>query len=150
MSQFKLLNDDTAILMIYQDTFTVGRLKQLISQKLYQKLVQKPENNLRNFASNFRQDLFLNEQAVSISMKDIQFTFPTEGMDCKLLNLNTKEWQLGKLRIFADIQVVPSGTHGNDTSVKINELKLEFAPDEPPLSDIETSLDEFRKLNLEQ
>ncbi len=39
--------------------------------------------------------------------------------------------------------------NGSNTSVKIKEIKLEFAPDEPPLSDIETSLDEFRKQNLE-
>jgi hypothetical protein len=144
MSQFQLLDDDTAILMINQDTFTVGRLKQLISQKLYQKLVQSPGNNQQYLAWYFRYEgLFLNEKAISISMQNIQFTFPSEGMNCQLLNLNTKEWQLGKLRIFADITIISS-------DIKINELKLEFAPDEPPLSDIETSLDEFRKLNLEQ
>ena len=146
MSQFELLNDDAAILMINRDTFTVARFKELVSQKLHQKLVQNPGNNQRNFASNFWRDLLINEEAVNISMKDIQFTFPTEGMTCQLLNLNTKEWDLGKLRIFADVKITANGGH---FSAKINELKLEFAPDEPPPSDIETSLDEFRKQNLE-
>ncbi len=143
MSQFQFLDDDTAILMINQDTFTVARLRQLISQKLYQKLVQTPSNSNATLAYYLSDEaLFLNDRAISISMQNIQFTFPTEGMDCKLLNLNTKEWQLGQLRIFADITII-------SYNVKINELKLEFAPDEPPLSDIETSLDEFRKQNLE-
>ncbi|EAW36987.1 KGK domain-containing protein [Lyngbya sp. PCC 8106] len=151
MSQFELLNDDTTILMIYQDTFTVARLKELISYKLYRKFTDSPENTRRSsFASSLRNSLVLiEEQNVRINMDNFQFTFPTDGMECKLLDFYTKQWKTGKLKIFTDVQVIPSGTHGYDTSVKINELKLEFAPDEPPLSDIETSLDEFRKQNLE-
>ncbi|MFZ1025201.1 MAG: KGK domain-containing protein [Limnoraphis robusta] len=148
MSQFQLLDDDTAILMINQDTFTVARLKQLISKKLYQKLVEKPGNTSYSIQSSFLQGLIIGEeQNVKISMSNFQFTFPTEGMDCKLLNLNTKEWELGKLRIFSDVKIT---NNGGNINAKINELKLEFATDEPPLSDIETSLDEFRKQNLEQ
>ncbi|MEL7034061.1 MAG: KGK domain-containing protein [Cyanobacteria bacterium J06592_8] len=70
-------------------------------------------------------------------------------MNCQLLNLNTKEWQSRKLRIFADIKVVPPSSYANNTTAEINEIQLEFATDEPPTSDIETSLDEIRQLNLE-
>ncbi|MDY7021619.1 MAG: KGK domain-containing protein [Cyanobacteriota bacterium] len=90
MSQFELLDDDTTILMINQDTFTVARLKELISKKLRKKLLNRPENKQKNIAENFRNDLSINEESVSISMKNIQLKFPTEGMDCQLLNLNTK------------------------------------------------------------
>ncbi|MEL7034062.1 MAG: hypothetical protein AAFO04_00355 [Cyanobacteria bacterium J06592_8] len=77
MSQFELLDDDTTILMINQDTFTVARLKELISKKLRQKLLNRPENKQKTIAENFRNDLSINEESVSISMKNIQLKFPT-------------------------------------------------------------------------
>jgi hypothetical protein len=141
MSQFQLLDDDTAILMINQDTFTVARLKELIEQKFSRKFYHSIEKTGYTLQSYFNQGLVLiEEQNVKISMSDFQMTFPTDGMECQLLDFNTKQWKTGKLKIFVDVQAGGSPP----------KIKLEFAPDEPPLSDIETSLDEFRKLNLEQ
>ncbi|MEB3283112.1 MAG: KGK domain-containing protein [Lyngbya sp.] len=141
MSQFELLNDDTAILMINRDTFTVARLKQLIEQKFSRKFSHRIENTGFTLQSYFGQGLvIIEEQNVRISMSDFQITFPTEGMECQLLDFNTKQWKTGKLKIFIDVKL---GSNGRE------EIKLEFAPDEPPLSDIDKSLDELRKQNLE-
>ena len=140
MSQFQLLDDDTAILMINQDTFTVARLKELISQKFRQKFYGSIENTRYSIGSYFSEGLVLvKEQNVKIPMSKFQMIFPTDGIECKLLDFNTKQWKTGILKIFVDLQA---------GSVN-DEIKLEFAPDEPPLSDIETSLDEFRKQNQE-
>ncbi|ERT06167.1 KGK domain protein [Lyngbya aestuarii BL J] len=151
MSQFELLNDDTAILMIYQDTFTVARLKELASNKLNSYLTKKYGNSGISLTDLFcNSNLSIIESEVKISMNDIQLIFPTDGIECKLLNFDTRQWTAGKIKIIADVKF-SSSFLGNDhyRNVKINELKLEFATDEPPLSDIETSLDEFRKQNQE-
>ena len=149
MSQFELLNDDTAILMINQDTFTVARLKELASNKLNSYLTKKYSNiSIVDLFCNSH--LSIVESEVQISMNDIQLIFPTDGMECQLLNFDTRQWTAGKIKIIADVKFSyrVSGNKGSNI-VKINELKLEFAPDEPPLSDIDKSLDELRKLNLE-
>ncbi len=141
MDKFETLNDETTILMIEQDTFTVARFKELIQNQLYQRLSQsfKNRNDLVISINHFlNPDLDIVNEELQISINNCQLGFPPEGLECKLLNLETKEWQTGKLRIIADVKTLV----GESSNVEINKVTLEFASEQPTF-EAESSLDEI-------
>ncbi len=139
MDKFETLNDETAILMINLDTFTVARLTDLVSKKLRQQLAKTYGNEKNSIARLLLQDFPIIEGEVSFDLKDIQLRFPAEGKECKRLNFETKEWEIGKLRIFADVKITGYPHFG----AQINQVTLEFAPDQP-IFEYESPLDEIR------
>lgn len=143
MDKFETLKDETSILMINQDTFTVARLTDLVSKKLQHQLAKKHGNVQNSIAILLFQDFYIIEGEVSFDLKDIQLRFPAEGKECKLLNFETKEWEIGKLRIFADVKITGYPNFG----VKINQVTVEFAPEKPTF-EYESPLDEIRNSNL--
>ena len=156
MDKFETLNDETAILMLNQDTLTVARLKKLIQNQLYERLSRSyySQGEGRNIivSDYFCPDLTLLDEELKISMNDFQLQFPPEGQECKRLNFETKEWQTGKLRILADVKILGDESSDEESiNVEINQMTIEFASDSPTFeyesSESESSLDEIRNSN---
>ncbi len=144
MCQFETFKDETTILMIHQDTFTVARLKKLVQNQLSERFSQsfyiRNERTLR-INDFFNPDLDLFDEELQISINDFQLRFPPEGLECQLLNFETKEWETGKLRILADVKMIWK-KDPNPPTVEINKVTLEFAPEQPTF-EYESPLDEI-------
>ena len=146
MYKFETLNDETAILMLNQDTLTVYRWKNLIQNQLYEKLSRSYESRGRTIKISyfFYPELNLFDEDVEIDIKEIQLRFPPVGLKCQLLNFKTKQWQTGKIRILADVKMIwEKNRHLNFSNVEINKVTLEFASDQPTFG-AESPLDEIR------
>ncbi|HLO47636.1 MAG TPA: KGK domain-containing protein [Kamptonema sp.] len=108
-NQFKPLDCDDDILLIQKDTFTVGRFKEIASQKLHTRFFrfkcleenQDEGRGVLNIMDHLHSRLSLGE--LQIPIVDSKWIFPREGIDCQLLNIGSQGWQKGRLRIEASI-----------------------------------------------
>jgi hypothetical protein len=165
---FRRLHCDDDIVMLEKDTFTVGRLKELLSDNLKEYIEktgqQKDLNNQsRNLGylidpSNKNQGAyasiayFLNQyrylpitdKSIKLDLSDIRFVIPPKGIECKLLSLESKKWIEGKVRFLADLKI-------NEKYLVDVTVEVEFSPDQTNLTEESTNedrLDDLRaKLN---
>lgn len=128
-NQFKPLDCDDDILLIQKDTFTVGRFKEIASQKLHTRFysVQGLET-----MGNIHSHLSLG--TLNIPIEDSKLIFPIQGIDCQILKIGSQGWLKGRLRM----EVYLCRNKG----AEIN-LILEFCPNESTSS--ESVLDEIRQ-----
>ncbi|MEO6860466.1 MAG: KGK domain-containing protein [Microcoleus sp.] len=139
---YEILDDDNDVVLLGQDTFTVGRFKQLVSLKFgesFNKYYIVTESYHRPISS-LMSDLQINEGTI-IPGGDINWNSRKEGINCQVLKIGSKGWQKGKVQIEVN-KNLKSGE--KQTSIK-------FCPDEPPeqkspLDDIRQS-EEYKKLS---
>lgn len=135
-AKFQTLEGGTDILLIQKDTFVVARFKELISNKLTQKLNTQNNESSNSIFFNLLSDCSIGE--VNIRVFESKWIFPTSGIDCHILKIGSQGWQKGKLRIEASLSCTISNRY---YSVEI--IKLEFCPDEP--AEPESILDDIRQ-----
>jgi hypothetical protein len=131
-STFQLVEGDDDVLLIDKDTFTVARLKELLSEDFRQssqEYVYGTESN-KNVGTI---DKFLSK--LSAGQKTINRTelIWKSILNCQFLKVGSKGWQKGKVRIKVSY-------------ISYSEIiaSLEFSPDEPPQP--ESPLDDLREL----
>ena len=140
--KYEILDDDNDVVLLGQDTFTVGRFKQLVSLKfseIFNKYYVVTESYHRPISS-LMSDLQINE-GTRIPGGDINWNSGKEGINCQVLKIGSKGWQKGKVQI-----EVNKNLKSRETQVCIK-----FCPDEPPeqkspLDDIRQS-EEYKKLS---
>ncbi|MEG3931744.1 MULTISPECIES: KGK domain-containing protein [unclassified Microcoleus] len=137
-AKFKNLDGETDILLIHKDTFTVNRFKELMSNKLAERLNKRHDGSRKGNPIFF--DLFFDFSmgGVNVSVFESKWIFPSQGIDCQLLKIGSQGWQKGKLRIEASLSVATSTGY-----CTIEVIKLEFCPDEP--AQPESILDDIRQ-----
>jgi hypothetical protein len=64
-------------------------------------------------------------------------------IDCELLRLGSQSWQKGKFRLQAYIKFRDEDGRRIKALIKVD---LEFCPDEPPISEPESPLDDLRQM----
>lgn len=139
--RYETLDDDNDVVLLGQNTFTVGRFKQLVSLKfgeIFNKYYVVTESCHKPISS-LMSDLQINEET-RIPGGDINWNSPQEGIDCQILKIGSKGWQTGKVQIEVNKNIKSGKTQ---TSIK-------FCADEPPkqkspLDDIRQS-EEYKKL----
>jgi KGK domain len=140
--RYETLDDDNDVVLLGQNTFTVGRFKQLVSLKfgeIFNKYYVVTESYHKPISS-LMSDLQINEET-RIPGGDINWNSPQEGIDCQILKIGSKGWQTGKVQIEVNKNIKSGKTQ---TSIK-------FCADEPPkqkspLDDIRQS-EEYKKLS---
>jgi len=137
-AKFKELDCGTDILQIQQDTFTLNRFKELMSNKLTEKLNKRPEGRGNSYPIFFSLFSDFSIGAVNIRAFESKWIFPSQGIDCQLLKIGSQGWQKGKLRIEASLSCATSTGY-----YTIEVIKLEFCPDEP--TEPESILDDIRQ-----
>jgi len=137
-AKFKELDCDTDILLIQQDTFTLNRFKELISNKITEKLNKRPDGRGNNYSIFFSLFSDFSIGAVNIRAFESKWSFPSQGIDCQLLKIGSQGWQKGKLRIEASLSCETRTGY-----YTIEVIKLEFCPDEP--AEPESILDDIRQ-----
>jgi hypothetical protein len=159
---FRRLDCDDDIIMLEKDTFTVARLKELLSQNLkefIEKTGQQIDRNGRkrnlaiahdNHVASISYLLYelcwlpITDKSVKMDLSNILLIFPPKGIECKLLELDSRRWTEGKIRVVSDLKI--KGLHSADIN-----LELEFSPNPNNLTEESTNeerLDDLRaKLN---
>ncbi|MCG5057937.1 MAG: hypothetical protein KA714_07980 [Limnoraphis sp. WC205] len=165
---FRRLHCDDDIVMLEKDTFTVGRLKELLSDNLkeyiektgQQKNRNQQYNNLQVLVdqNNPRKPIFasisyflyhycylsITDKSIKLDLSDIRFVIPPKGIESKILSLETQKWIEGKVRFLADLKI-------NQQSLVDVTVEVEFSPDQTNLTEESTNedrLDDLRaKLN---
>ena len=140
--------DDDVLLFNWNNTLTVGKLKELFHSQFWGKFISQSKNR---GASHYeiKPDLsMVSLDVVSFMCNEIQFKF-TE-VNCKLLKVGSGGWQEGKLRI--QTNVVNSFRESGDITKNkelILDISVEFCLDRPPEIPLslepESPLDEIRQ-----
>jgi hypothetical protein len=131
---FKPLDSDNDVLTLDKDTFTVGRLKELVAEEIRMKFVNTQVTHNDRTDRLYSQDLWTISigRESNLGLKNIQFR--EVSLNCQLLKVGSQGWQKGKLRTQVCVEV---------SQLKI-EVSLEFSPDEPTVP--ESPLDDLRQL----
>lgn len=116
---FIKLEQDNDIVMLGKDTFTVSRLKELMTENMRNRLFYEPNSN-SSLTHCLCQDLKITDKSIPLNLKEIRLVFPPNGIDGQLLQLNSGKWISGKIRFQVD------AVYGKTT---VN-VELEFAADE--------------------
>lgn len=116
-NKYILLNCDDDILSLEKDIFKVSRFKELLIQKMREKLtLQLGNSQLQNQGTIIKcfKDMTIAEEFIEINSLEFQFF-----KDCQLLIISSKNWQPGKLKV--EISISPIGKHKD-------EIRMEFYP----------------------
>uniref|UniRef100_UPI00333EA573 KGK domain-containing protein n=1 Tax=Planktothrix agardhii TaxID=1160 RepID=UPI00333EA573 len=113
---FIKLEQDNDIVMLGKDTFTVSRLKELMTENMRIRLFYEPNSN-SSLTHCLCQDLKITDKSIPLNLKEIRLVFPPNGIDGQLLQLKSGKWISGKIRFQVD------AVYGKTT---VN-VELEFA-----------------------
>jgi hypothetical protein len=143
--------DDDVLLFDDNNTFTVGKIKDLIGKEFHEKFLISYQTKV---SYEERADIKPNLSTISFNSKnficsEIQWKC-IRSVNCKLLKVGSGGWQEGKLRMQA--KVVNSYYDNNKKYNKaVLDICIEFCSDQPtepisPLDDIRQS-EEYKKLS---
>ncbi len=104
----QILDFNADVLLFNNDTYIVSRFKELISQNFRQKFYVKLDHSHVSVSGSF-QKLCINE--INFPVEDIIWQSSSKGINCKVLKVGSTDWQAGKLRIKASIEIIPPLTH---------------------------------------
>ena len=159
----KIDSDDHVILLSDDRAIKVGTLRQQLSSS-YRSLLSKLDYGYLSLSSS--QEIFQG-QITSIAWK----AWPDEGIDCSILFLGSSDWNKGKLRVTASLEIerneliskrrhITNERHGIVVNSKVNmdqlvviKITLEFASDNSNFFSPEipvSPLDEIRQQIREQ
>ena len=130
--RFELLTCDDDVISFPNYTFKICELKQKLSKEFYSK-EQTYEISRCNSISISGMPIYLGE-----------ITWKSSIIDCEILRLGSQSWQKGKCRLQVHIEN-PRDENGTRRQGPI-QLDLEFCPDEPPISEPESPLDDLRQI----
>ncbi|CAD5953967.1 KGK domain-containing protein [Planktothrix agardhii] len=121
---FIKLEQDNDIVMLGKDTFTVSRLKELMTENMRTRLFQRQKlysnSDVTAIVSEILcKDLTITDKSIQLKLNEIRLVFPPNGIDGQLLQLKSGRWILGKIRFQVDVN------KGNTVNTE-----LEFAADE--------------------
>lgn len=150
--------DDDVLLFDNNNTFTVGKIKDLISKQFQEKFLSsyKITPSYHGGFHELRTDIKSDLSTISFDSgvficSEIQWKC-IKAVNCKLLKVGSGGWQEGKLRMQAK---VVNSYYENDDYTKYDkavlDICIEFSPDLPnepisPLDDIRQS-EEYKKLS---
>ena len=156
--KFQPLDRDDDVLLFEDNTFTVGKIKDLISKQFQEKFLssyqKKPiyHGGLYEERTDVKSDLSnISFDSGSFLCSEIQWKC-IKAVNCKLLKVGSGGWQEGKLRMQAK---VVNSYYENDDYKNYNkavlDICIEFSPNLPnepisPLDDIRQS-EEYKKLS---
>jgi hypothetical protein len=128
---FIKLEQDNDIVMLGKDTFTVSRLKELMTENMKTRIFSKNLNSGNNSLADYlSQDLKLTDKSIALDLTEFRLVFPLNGTECQLLQLKSGKWISGKIRFQGDVEhryiVNSSRSYYSDRLI----IEAEFAPDE--------------------
>lgn len=154
--RFTLLECDDDVLSFFNQTFKLSNFRKRVNLEFNRKLNQYSQNEASGLFGLYIE---------GITIQSSNINWHSTIINCEILRLGYKHWQSGKLRIQLELEgvdVTHEYSHGRHTSrkttkeIKIQQICLEFCPDELevnraelPLDNIcqpESSLDDIRQM----
>jgi hypothetical protein len=126
---FIKLEQDNDIVMLDKDTFTVSRLKELMTENMRHRLFYEPDSR-SPLTSRLCQDLKITDKSIQLKLNEIRLVFPPQGIDCQLLKSNSGQWISGKIRFKVDVNSSYKQQGNSYYQQQIVNTELEFAADE--------------------
>ena len=129
--RFELLTCNDDLISFQEDTFKVGKFMEQLSKEFYRR---EGNHEISHLA------------CISINQLTIraEINWQSNLIDFELLRLGSPSWQKGKVRCKVRIKTVPNE---REVQKKLQiQLDLEFYPDEPPISEPESPLDDLRQM----
>jgi len=120
---FIKLEQDNDIVMLGKDTFTVSRLKELMTENMKVRLFE--HTNIGKYCQGVLsemlcQGLKITDKSIPLDLREFRLVFPLNGTECQLLRSKSGKWISGKIRFQVDVN-----KQGNTVNTE-----LEFADDE--------------------
>ena len=118
---FIKLEQDNDIVMLGKDTFTVSRLKELMTENMKVRLLSgHPQVAGHPLSMVLCESLKITDKSIQLNLNEFRLVFPPNGIDGQLLQLKSGQWISGKIRFQVDVDYPQR---------KVN-VELQFAPDE--------------------
>jgi hypothetical protein len=118
---FIKLEQDNDIVMLGKDTFTVSRLKELMTENMKVRLLSgHPQVAGHPLSMVLCESLKITDKSIQLKLNEFRLVFPPNGIDGQLLQLKSGQWISGKIRFQVDVDYPQR---------KVN-VELEFAADE--------------------
>lgn len=144
--RFIPLNCDDDVLSFFDQTFKLADFKK--------RVIQEYNNKINQYSHNEHLGLFgFSVQSVPIQASNIKWQ--STIINCEILRLGCKSWQSGKLRIeiaLESVDMTSVSSHGRHTrrqitkKIEIQEICLEFCPNELEINSPESPLDDIRQI----
>ncbi|VXD17394.1 KGK domain-containing protein [Planktothrix paucivesiculata] len=143
---FIKLEQDNDIVMLGKDTFTVSRLKELMTENMRTRLFysQKLYSNsdVTAIVSEILcKDLTITDKSIQLKLNQFRLVFPPNGIDGQLLQLKSGKWISGKIRFQVDVN-----KQGNTVNTELQFAADEIISNEEEQNNInyDNSLDKIR------
>ncbi|CAD5956386.1 hypothetical protein PCC7805_02900 [Planktothrix agardhii] len=113
---------DDDIVMLGKDTFTVSRLKELMTENMRGRLLSGHPQLVSGFTLSrvLSESLKITDKSIELELNEFRFVFPPNGIDSQLLQLKSGQWISGKIRFQVDAAYQQQTVN----------TELEFAADE--------------------
>jgi len=110
--------------MLGKDTFTVSRLKELMTENIKGRMFPI------YLAPLSSEKLKITDKSIALDLNETRLVFPPNGTDCQLLQLKSGHWISGKIRFQGDVEhrYIVNGSRGYYSDGLI--IEAEFAADE--------------------
>ncbi|PAX59715.1 KGK domain-containing protein [Brunnivagina elsteri] len=105
-------NDDD-VMQFGENTYKVDKLKQSI-------------NNICNDSLACAVNQELNRQRIQLTRKHPSATFFKDGVECKILNLGSKKWKKGRVKINISIEFYLDDEENNHSESSLDDLRQMF------------------------
>jgi len=131
--RFELLTCNDDVISFQEHTFKIGKFREQLSKEFYHREDSNSEISHFGYIS-------INEMPIPLG----EINWKSSIIDCELLRLGSQSWQKGKCRLQVHIKI--SRNERERKKQVLIEVDLEFCPDEPPISEPESPLDDLRKM----
>jgi hypothetical protein len=131
--RFELLTCNDDVISLQEHTFKIGKFREQLSKEFYHREDSNSEISHFGYIS-------INEMPIPLG----EINWKSSIIDCELLRLGSQSWQKGKCRLQVHIKI--SRNERERKKQVLIEVDLEFCPDEPPISEPESPLDDLRKM----
>lgn len=140
------LNCDDDVLSFFDQTFKLADFKK--------RVIQECRNKINQYSQNEHLGLF-GFAVQSVPIRSSSINWQSTIINCEVLKLGYKSWQSGKLKIqiaLESVDVTSVFSHGRHTSrettkqLVIQEICLEFCPNELEINSPESPLDDIRQM----
>ena len=131
--RFELLTCNDDVISFQEHTFKIGKFREQLSKEFYHREDSNSEISHFGYIS-------INEMPIPLG----EINWKSSIIDCEILRLGSQSWQKGKCRLQVHIKI--SRNERERKKQVLIEVDLEFCPDEPPISEPESPLDDLRKM----
>ncbi len=131
--RFELLTCNDDVISLQEHTFKIGEFREKLSAEFHFR--EDSNGEISHFG-------YRSINGMPIPLDEINWK--SSIIDCELLRLGSQSWQKGKCRLQVHIKI--RDEDGTTRKPKLIEVDLEFCPDEPPISEPESPLDDLRQM----